>query len=234
MSRRIHPIITNQVYHVFNKGIAGQPIFSSVYDYQRFFYLIDYYRFSSPDLRFSFYNRLPVERKQKFLEEMKMIKTKQVEIYAYCFIPNHYHLLLKEIENNGIRKFIANLQNSYAKYFNKKGGRNGSLFQEMFKIVRIEDDEQFVHVARYIHLNPLTSYIIKSANDLERYTWSSYASYLEKAFSDFIDQNTLLNFYKNREDLKFFTVDQGDYQRKIHNLKHLTLERNYYHTDVPS
>lgn len=60
MARRIHPIITNQIYHVYNRGIAGMPIFSSVYDYSRFLDLINYYRFDSPDLRFSFYNRLAI------------------------------------------------------------------------------------------------------------------------------------------------------------------------------
>lgn len=234
MTRRIHPIITNQIYHIFNKGIAGQPIFSSIYDYQRFINLIDYYRFSSTDLRFSFYNRLPIERKQRFLEEMKMIKTTQVLIYAYCLMPNHFHLLVKEIESNGTRKFIANLQNSYAKYFNKKRKRNGSLFQEMFKIVRVENDEQFLHVARYIHLNPLTSYIIKKASDLNKYAWSSYPSYLGKPQNEFIEQSMLLNYYKNKEDLKSFTLDQADYQKKIHDLDYLTLERNYNFTDVSS
>ena len=213
---------------MFNRGIAGQPIFYSVYDYQRFLNLIDYYRFSSPSLRFSFYKRLQIEAKQRYLEEMKKTKPELVSIFAYCLMPNHYHLLIREVENNGIRKFIANLQNSYAKYFNKKKKRSGSLFQEMFRIVRIENDEQFVHAARYIHLNPATSFIIKDAGELDKYPWSSYPSYLGNTQDEFIKQSLLLNFYKSKEGLKLFTLDQVDYQRKIHDLEYLTLEKEFY------
>lgn len=227
MSRRIHPIIKNQIYHVYNKGIAGQPIFFSSYDYQRFLNLIDYYRFVSPDLRFSFYNRLSIKEKQKYLNDMKSIKPKGVAIYAYCLMPNHYHFLLKELEVNGLRKFISNLQNGYAKYLNKKRKRSGSLFHEMFKLVRVEDDEQFIHVARYIHLNPLTSYVIREEKELENYFWSSFASYLNTTNCDFLDSDFLLGFYPNKEKLRIFTLDQADYQKKIHNLEYLNIEKDY-------
>lgn len=225
MSRRIQPIITKQIYHVFNRGIASQPIFYSIKDYQRFLQVLDYYRFLSPDIRFSFYNRLNSKEKQNYLEKMKRTKPAQVQIYAYCLMPNHYHLLVKELEENGIRKFIGNLQNSYAKYFNKKRKRNGSLFQEMFKAVRIEDDEIFVHVVRYIHLNPLTSCIVENITKLESYLFSSFPVYLGKINCDFIDDSFLLNIFPNRSKLKTFTLDQADYQKKIHDLSYLTLEK---------
>lgn len=224
MSRRTTPIITNQIYHIFNRGIAGQPIFSSVYDYQRFFELIDYYRFLSPDLRYSFYRRLPLEERQKYIEEMKQKKPPQIQIFAYCLMPNHYHLLLKELRENGIRKFISNLQNSYAKYFNTKKKRKGSLFIEMFKNVRVEDEEQFIHLARYIHLNPLTSYVISRVDELDNYPWSSFPCYLNKSPLDFLETKTLSSLFKDTKDLEIFTKDQVDYQKKIHDLAHLTVE----------
>ncbi len=224
MTRRITPIITNQVYHIFNRSIAGQPIFSSTYNYQRFLELVNYYRFLSPGLRFSFYNRLPLIEKQKYLREMKQNKPLLIEIYAYCLMPNHYHLLIKELLENGIRKFISNLQNSYAKYFNTKKKRKGSLFTEMFKNVRVEDEEQFVHLSRYIHLNPLTTYVISKAEELYAYPWSSFPCYLNYSSVEFLETNTLLSLYKDTKDLESFTKDQIDYQRKIHNLAYLSLE----------
>lgn len=224
MSRRITPIITNQIYHIFNRGIAGQPIFSSTYDYQRLLELISYYRFSSPDLRFSFYKRLPLAEKQTYLERMKQNKPLLIEIYAYCLMPNHYHLLVKELLENGIRKFIANMQNSYAKYFNTKRKRQGSLFTEMFKNVRVEDEEQFVHLARYIHLNPLTTYVISKKEELDTYPWSSFPGYFNNSPTEFLETNTLLSLYKANKDLETFTKDQIDYQRQIHNFTYLVLE----------
>lgn len=224
MSRRTTPIITNQIYHIFNRGIASQPIFSSIYHYQRFLELIEYYRFQTPDLRFSFYHRLAPTEKQKYLIEMKKKKLPQIQIFAFCLMPNHYHLLIKELLENGIRKFIGNLQNSYAKYFNTKEKRKGSLFTEMFKNVRVENEDHFIHLARYIHLNPLTSYIISKVEELDNYPWSSFAYYLKKDPVDFLESNTLLSLFKDTKTLETFTKDQIDYQRKIHDLTYLSLE----------
>ena len=224
MTRRVTPIITNQIYHIFNRGIASQPIFSSVYDYRRFIELIDYYRYTSPTLRFSFYRRLPDKKKQKYYYDMKNNKSPQIEIFAYCLMPNHYHFVIKEINGNGISKFIANLQNSYAKYFNIRNNRTGSLFSEMFKNVRVDKDEQFIHLVRYIHLNPLTSYIIKKPEELDNYPWSSLPFYLFNSSSEFLERKLLLSYFKNIKELDKFTKDQIGYQRQIHHLRYLTLE----------
>lgn len=224
MSRRKTPIITGQIYHIYNRGIAGQPIFTSVYDYRRFVELIKYYRYLSPNLRFSFYHRLAIDEKQNYLKEMKLKKTPHIEIFAFCLMPNHYHFVVKELIENGISKFIGNLQNSYAKYFNTKNNRNGSLFTEMFKNVRVENDKQFIHLARYIHLNPLTSYIIKKPEELDNYPWSSFPIYLKDTGEDYIEKNNLLSQFKNINAFETFTKDQIDYQRKIHYILHLNLE----------
>ena len=69
-------------------------------------------------------------------------------------MPNHIHLLLKQIKNNGISEFIRKVEVGYAGYFNKKYGRKGHLFQGRFKAVRIEDNEQLKTVFVYIHTNP--------------------------------------------------------------------------------
>ena len=224
MTRRIYPIVTDQIYHIFNRGIASQPIFFEKNNYYRFLDLINYYRFYSPNLRYSFYNRLSIEQKTNYYSQMKLNKPLQVEIYAYCLMQNHYHFLVKEIIQNGITKFIGNIQNGYAKYINTKQERTGSLFQEMFKAVRIENDEQFIHVARYIHLNPATSYLIKKINYLSQYNWSSYPIYLNFKNNLFINKKILLSFYKNTAKLKKFTEDQADYQRKLKTMQNLTFD----------
>lgn len=137
-------------------------------------------------------------------------------------MPNHVHFLLKESSSNGISCFMRNFQNSYAKYFNTKTKRSGSLFQSMFKAVRIESDEQLLHVCRYIHLNPLTSYLIKEFDQLETYPWSSFRHYVNG--DDIIEKKMIMQSFKTIEDFKKFTANQIDYQRKLDSIKHLTLD----------
>jgi putative transposase len=217
------PIVAGEYYHVFNRSIARQPIFLSQRDYQRAFNVLEYYCYSNPPIRFSYYNRLAEDVKRAFLLELRDKCEKQVEIVAYSLMPNHYHFLLKGLTGTGITSFISNLQNSYAKYFNMRHDRTGSLFQSLFKAVHIETDEQLIHVARYIHLNPLTSYLLKSTVELERYQWSSFKEYINE--EPILTQPEILNsFFKSIQDLKKFTYDQANYQRQLDKIKHLILE----------
>ncbi len=139
-------------------------------------------------------------------------------------MPNHVHFLIKEIRENGIAAFMSNFQNSYAKYFNLKNGRTGALFQAMFKAVLIETDEQLLHVVRYIHLNPLTSFILKNIEDLAKYPWSSFQEYLGKSKWNIVDKDFILSFFPSLKHFIDFTKDQIDYQRELDKIKHLTFE----------
>src|SRR3989344_3358385 len=124
-------------------------------------YSIEHYMFSGTKLRFSHYLRLDNESKQKALNSLYVENKTSVDLYAFCVMSNHYHLLVKQNVDNGISNFISRLQNSYAKYLNTKLGRSGSLYLSPFSGSIIETTEQFIHVARYIHLNPLTSYVVR-------------------------------------------------------------------------
>lgn len=224
MTHRKEPFIVGQIYHIFNRSIARQPIFLSNSYYQRAMEVMEFYSYTNPLLRFSHYNRLPLKTKLNFISELKKKHQKQIEMFALSLMPNHIHFLIREIIENGIKTFMSNFQNSYAKYFNLKTERDGSLFQTMFKGVRIETDEQFLHVARYIHINPVTAYILKDIFQLEDYPWSSYPVYLNKSKSDIINTNTLLSFFPSIEKFISFTKDQIDYQRELDKIKHLLLE----------
>ncbi len=136
-------------------------------------------------------------------------------------MPNHYHLLLRQREDNGITNFIRLIQNSYAHYINTKTKRVGSVFQSPFKAKRIENDEQFLHVARYIHINPLTTYIVKNPKDLVNYEWCSYKDYYEEIPRKFVDISFLSSFYRKKDNLVAFTLDRTDYQRALEKIKHL-------------
>ena len=222
MPYRNIPFVTNQVYHVFNRSIASQPIFIDRRDYERILDLVNYYRFKKPPLRFSHYNRLPKEQKEEYEKSFMVNKSPMLDILAYCIMPNHVHFLLRPKIDNSISDFMRNLQNGYSKYFNTKRERTGSLFQFMFKAVRIETDEQLVHVSRYIHLNPVTSYILKVEN-LEQYKWSSFKDYVLDIDS-FVNKEMILGRFKSPQKYKKFVFDQAEYQRQLNKIKHLSLE----------
>jgi len=224
MPQRICPIVEGEIYHVFNRSVAGQPIFFNNKDYLRAFEVLKYYSFIKPGLRFSHYNRLPINEKTKFLDELVNNHDKQIDLLSYCLMPNHFHFLIKEINKNGISTLMRNFQDSYAKYLNIKKKRHGALFQSMFKAVRIENDEQLNHVCRYIHLNPYMSFVVNSKADLEKYPWSSFPEYLEIINTGIINKNLIKNYYSSINEFKAYTYNEVEYRRMLK-------EFEYYYLD---
>lgn len=215
---------TGEIYHVYNRSIANFPLFLKSRDYQRFLETAEYYRNKKPGLRFSFSERLNKELKERFLEELKKRNSFLVEIYTFALMPNHIHFLLKQIQDNGIADFMRNLQNSYAKYFNTKYNRSGAVFQALFKAVRIETQEQLIHVSRYIHLNPVSSFLIKIEN-LVNYRWNSFRDYIDVQTNSFIKSEFILENFSSIKEYEKFVKDQASYQQEIEKIKHLALDK---------
>ena len=221
---RTTPLVNGEIYHIFNRSIARQPIFLSDTYYQRASEVLSYYNNLNPPVRYSFFYRLPYSVKNEIIEGLNKENQKLVQILAYCLMPNHVHFLIKEITDKGITTFMRKLQNSYAKYFNTRNNRSGSLFQSMFKAVRVLTDEQLIHVARYIHLNPVTGYILKNIEELSTYPWSSYRIYVGNQTSEVVNTDLVLSLFSSKEKFIEFTKDQVDYQRELDKIKHLLLE----------
>jgi len=213
-------LVNNEIYHVFNRAVANEEIFGRKYNLLRMLKIVDYYRFPQT-LRFSKFKVLPPSQQIEYLKGQS--KEPLVEIYAFAFMPNHYHLLVKQLKENGIRRFIANIQDSFARTFNLKNKREGALFQSPFKAKRIETEEQLIHISRYIHLNPVTSFLIEF-KDLFNYSATSFSVYTKKAVVPFLNQDYLLKIFGSREAYISFTENQVDYQRKLVLIKNLMLE----------
>lgn len=134
-------------YHVFARGNNREPIFFEENNYQRF--LANLERF-----------RLPLTYK----------------LYAYCLLPNHFHLLL-QVDKINLSKIMQILITAYTMYINKKYDRIGHIFQGRFQSIIVEKETYLLQVHRYIHLNPLKAGLV---NNLKMYPWSSYMQYLTK------------------------------------------------------
>lgn len=225
MPGRIIPLVNDEIYHVFNRGIASQPIFLNKKDYQKAFDTLIYYQNITPPVKYSKFIGQPSDYRREVLTRLKKEKKFLVEIICYSFMPNHFHLLIKQKQNNGISKFVGNFTNSYTRYFNIKSERNGPIFQGKFKAVRIASDEQLLHVSRYIHLNPFTSFIVRKIEDLQNYPYSSFPEYLKLNSDNFFDKEIILSQFKNTKEYQKFTFNQANYQRELNKIKHLILEK---------
>ncbi len=213
---------SGETYHVFNRGVNRQPIFHSYKEYQRVQNAILYYRFAKVPVRFSQFMGYSASERVKIIENLEIKKELKTTIFAYCLMPNHFHFLLRQEEEKGVSRFISNFCNSFSKYINTKLKRTGPLFERPFRATHIENEEQLIHVSRYIHLNPVTSYLIES-NDLPLYQWSSYQEYLSNR-PKICDPSIVLSNFKNVNAYRNFVLNQVEYARELEKIKHLLLE----------
>lgn len=225
MPQRFVILANDEIYHVFNRSIARENIFAQnqKVNLNKALEIINYYRFPQK-IRLSRFNSLPGQLKKQYLDAFAGVAP-LVEIYVFALMPNHFHFLLKQIQNKGIAIFVANFQNSFAKVFNLKNDRNGALFQNAFKAKRVVTNEQFIHVSRYIHLNPVTSYIIEF-DKLVSFDWTSFPVYASNANEQFpfISSDFLWKMFGSKEKYAKFVADQVDYQRKLVHIKDLMID----------
>lgn len=227
MPYRQIPLVTDEIYHVYNRGVAKGDIFLSPGDYKHFTALMNYYRFRLEPGDYSGFCRLPREDRQNIWQELIKNKDYRVDILAYCLMPNHFHLLLYQIEEQGITKFIRKLCNSYSHFFNLVNDRVGGLFQGPFKGVHITSQEQLIHTSRYIHLNPFSSGLVMKISELSEYRYSSYLEYINPKsvlWPVCSTEHILDLFGQGKNNYENFVINQADYQRSLEHHKHLYID----------
>jgi putative transposase len=217
MPGREVPLVSQEYYHIFNRGVAKQTTFSSPCDYRQATLDLNYYRFLHPPLKLSRLKQLEKCHYQDAWNSLLVGGKKLVEIVCYVFMPNHWHILLRQETDGGIAKFVSNFSNSYTRYYNTRHTRVGPLFQGSFKSVLVETEEQLLHVSRYIHLNPVSSGIIK-LEDLANYQWSSYPHYQSRNPQVF-NSTLILKSFSHPSDYTKFVHDQVDNAEKLFIIK---------------
>ena len=222
MAGRSVILATGEYYHIFNRGIARQPVFFSKRDYERFTLTLSYYRFKDAPVKLSRLLQLPHQIREEIMEGLQKRQDVLVDILCYALMPNHFHLILKQNADRGITSFMSKTINSYTRFINTKQERLGDLFQGVFKAVHVETDEQLIHLSRYIHLNPLVSYVVKE-KELTTYLWSSLPEYIEGK-SDILTLETVLTHFKSPQNYLKFVLDQADYGKKLEEIKHMIFE----------
>lgn len=172
-----------EYYHCYSRGTDKRTVFLNKKDYDRFTALL-----------FVCNSRNPIQLsnlwRKSYIDIFKIVREKTlVDIGAYCLMPNHFHILLKEKEVGGISLFMQKLITSYTMYFNKKNNRTGALFGSTYKSEHIDNDRYLKYLFSYIHLNPVKlidlkwkengiKNIKKTRGFLKNFWSSSYLDYL--------------------------------------------------------
>lgn len=214
---RKFPLINDQYYHIFSRSIAKYVVFNTEKDYFRMIEYLNLYRFNEFKYKYSKFKRLSIKNQTDIINELQDTN-KLVEIVAYCIMPTHFHLILKQISTNGISIFMARVLDGYSRYFNVLHERKGPLWDGHFTNVLIESDKQILHLTRYIHLNPVTAKIINKPKD---WPYSSYMEYIDPRLNTLCEFSNLFDL--SPKEYKVFVNDRIAYQRELSMIKHLIL-----------
>lgn len=160
------PLYKDQYYHIYNRGNNGETIF-----YEPANYLF-------------------------FLKRLGEYLSNCVEIFAFCLLPNHFHLLIKVKDHKLVSEQFRLLFLSYSKAINKQIGRTGSLFQKRFKRTIIESIPSLCRATVYIHANPVHHNII---NDFRNYEYSSFKILLSGRETK-LNREEVLIWFKGKDD----------------------------------
>jgi len=244
MPYRKPEFVNGEIYHLVIRRQGDQLLFKNIDDYYRGIFSI-----------YEFNNVKPVvirERRRLRAEIKKAIKAnrvrdsetdtrdKLVEVLVFCFMPNHIHLLVKQLREGGIVKLMNKIGSGYSGYFKRKYNlkRREHFFAERFTAVHIKTEVQLKIVFVYIHVNPISliepNWKENGIKDPERaikfleeeYRWSSLFDYLgKKNFPSVTDRDFILEIMGGKDGCRELVEDWVRYKGKIKKYAGLALEQ---------
>jgi len=135
-----------QYYHIYNRGVDKRAIFFNAGNYEHFVRLLRRYH-----------------------------EPYGATVIAYCLMPNHYHLLLRQEADEALSRLMGVLFNAYVQAVIRQQGRRGPLFEGRFRHAHVDREEYLVHLCRYIHLTPVQARLVKAP---ERWQYSDYLDWI--------------------------------------------------------
>ena len=208
-----------EYYHLYNRGVDKRLVFLSEKDRQRFLKLL-YLANNTESYKFDRISKLKLN---------EILRGQQiVSIGAYVLMPNHFHILVKEVADGGISSFMEKLTTGYTMYFNKKEDRSGALFQGTFKAEHVSRDEHLKYLFAYIHLNPVKLIdamwkergirnLQKAKHYLSGYKYSSYLDYLgvERESNIILSRTEFPEYFQKSNDFEDFIGDWLTYTKPL-------------------
>lgn len=172
MSRNIPYFAENNYYHVYNRGANRNQIF---FDNGNYIFLL--------------------KRLKKYCFKYS------IQVIAYCLMPNHYHLLVRQERHHKVGLFIQHTFNSYTKAINKRLKRSGTLFEGPYRAIHVDDEAYLIHLCRYIHRNPIDANLVK---ELENWRYSNYLEWIGERNGNLYDPKFVLDFFSKPESYSSF------------------------------
>ncbi len=194
MGNRKETFVTNEYYHICNRGIEGRSILGDKKDADRLVQCLSAFNTDKP---------VGSLYELSFQTTKVGIKKKLVEIITYCLNPNHFHLVLRQKTDGGVSEFLKRLSGGYAWYFNKKYKRKGTLFQGHFRAKHIQSNEHLLHASTYVNLNNRVHKLSGETAKLVRSSWREY----EKNIQGICHKKVILSQFKNKKDYTDFALD---------------------------
>lgn len=183
-------LVNGEIYHIVIRAIENLKLFREEKDYLRMIH--DLFEFNDEN-PVSWEHRQHYEKCSRSIDKERRKRKLLVEILLVCLMPTHVHLLVRQIRDGGISKFMRKIGAGYGNYYNQKYKRSGHLFRGRYKIVHIKNQEQLKTLFVYIHTNPVAIIIPNWKEEgikgkklqevisfIENYRWSSYPDYLGK------------------------------------------------------
>ena len=239
MPYRKEEFVNGEIYHIIFRAIDENLLFKNDDDYYRGIFSL-----------YEFNNGKPIEIRQRRKERKreKIIEVnggpssvdkreRLVDVFAFCLMPNHIHLLLKQLKEGGITKYMSKNGTGYAGYFNRKYDHKGYVFQNRFQSVHIKNDNQLKIVLNYIHTNPISlvepkwkELGIKNSERVigflkNKYRWSSNFDYLgKKNFPSVTERDFMLEIMGGVNGCQNFINKWVVYKNELTQRKDLFLE----------
>jgi len=227
---------------VFNRGVDKRDIFLD--DLDRLTFIHDLYEFNDENPVANAVKFVEVEppqigderRDERILRRYRKSPRKPlIEILAFVLMTNHFHLMIRQLVDGGIVRFMQKLGTGYTMSFNKKYERNGSLLQGRFKSVLVNFNRQLSYLPHYIHINPIDLMVFEDSADisteekfnfLRSYRWSSFPDYIgEENFPSLTERGFVLENAGGREayvkDTKEFLMNRKEKLESVIDEEHI-------------
>ncbi|MFA6278529.1 MAG: transposase [Candidatus Paceibacterota bacterium] len=195
-------------YHIYNRGNGKMDIFRDEQDYLNFLKRL----------------RLLLGKTRGTLASSIRVtpfESDDFSLIAYCLMPNHFHLQVEQCGEVSLSSLLLKVCTSYSMYFNRKYDHVGHVFQDQFKAIPVESDNQMAALSAYIHQNPKVAGLVDT---LDAWVYSSYPDYIGLRQGDLIDPESVLGQFPNKEAYKSFVDEQYEEILERKNIRELLLD----------